>query len=496
VFCKNCLRLTLFFAFGITIPQYGFSQSYFDKAYDINQGVEFGWSILINTDSEIITLSPGYNLSSGINFYNFTSLDLNGALIDNKAYAMPGYFVFTGLSHCLFPLTSSGSYMFGGSIENDTTSDSDVILVKFNSDGDTLFQRRYFDSLYSASYYGTNSFDNKVILVGAEGPLGQNNDILFMKADTNGNLQWKKTYGGNENNLARSVFENEKNQYVIGGVKVYNGVNANPWIIITDTSGNVIKEKEFVEPFYSCGVYLGPTLDNKFLLSSCVDTVVSSGDYYRPSYIAKFDTNFNKVWETIFNYPLINDIYIAKQLSDSSIIFIGFQEGGNPNGAEGWIGKIDKNGIKLWEHQYRHSNSTFNYFTDFQQIQDGGFVITGSTNGDLNQDLWLVKLDSMGCLEPCFTNSGTIETGPEKISLQCYPNPANKSTMILFNVPDGAKKTVIKVNDLAGRIMSEISLDPAANSFELQLENFLPGVYLITLWKDNIAVKSSKLIVN
>jgi hypothetical protein len=283
---------------------------------------------------------------------------------------------------------------------------------------------------------------------------------------------------------------------VIGGVKVFNGINANPWIIVTDTSGAIIKEKEFITGAIStCTIWVFPTLDQNYLVHGCMDTIIDNGDYDHPSYIGKLDTNFNLLWSTFINNPQENDVYFTKQLEDSTIVYVGFQVGGIPNAPEGMIGKLDKNGNKLWEHQYRHDNSLFNYFSDFEQTYDGGFIITGSSDGPTGQDMWLVKLDSMGCLEPCATNTGTFETTDNSISLQCYPNPARTQTSVLYNIPESASKASIIINDLSGKRLSIFDLDRFANSTDLPLTSWSPGVYFCSLMIDGVISKTIKLIV-
>ncbi|MEO6168737.1 MAG: T9SS type A sorting domain-containing protein, partial [Chitinophagales bacterium] len=467
----------------------------FDNTFNVSNSLEFGWSVLITPDSNYITLCPAINLITNSGSYSFSSFSQSGNIIDNKLYVTSGYFAYVGLMNTLFRLPNHTGYMFGGSLENNLTGDNDIMLVKFNNSGDTIFQKVYSDSNFSAPYYSTITSDSKVLLVGFEGPYSDSKDIFLMKTDTNGNLIWKKNYGDLTNDLGYSVCEMLDSIYVIGGTKIQNG-NANPWIIKTDTAGDMLYEKEFTENPFSCGtIWVFPSLDKQFLVHGCLDTIVNNGDYYRPSYIGKMDTNFNYLWYTIFNDPQVNDIYIMKQMADSTVVYVGFQVGGNPNAPEGKVGKLAKNGNKLWEHQYRHGNSTWNFFSDFQQTYDGGFIITGSSDGPTGQDLWLVKLDSLGCLEPCFTNTGTIETGNSAVLLECYPNPSSSQTSILYNVPDAAKQAELWIMDLSGKLLKQVPLDNSANHYNLSLTQWSTGVYVCSLVIDKVVRKSMKVAV-
>ncbi|MBA2406401.1 MAG: hypothetical protein H0V65_00180 [Chitinophagales bacterium] len=131
-------------------------------------------------------------------------------------------------------LDSSG-YIFGGSVENNTTGDADNLLVKFDNNGDIIFVKKYASTDFEALYGDALTQDDHILLVGLKGPYSAPKDVLLMKTDPNGNLIWQKQYGGAETDWGYSIFENELFKYVIGAIKIYNGINANPWIIITDS---------------------------------------------------------------------------------------------------------------------------------------------------------------------------------------------------------------------------------------------------------------------
>ncbi len=48
-------------------------------------------------------------------------------------------------------LDSSG-YIFGGSVENNTTGDADNLLVKFDNNGDIIFVKKYTSTDFEALY--------------------------------------------------------------------------------------------------------------------------------------------------------------------------------------------------------------------------------------------------------------------------------------------------------------------------------------------------------
>ena len=141
--------------------------------------------------------------------------------------------------------------------------------------------------------------------------------------------------------------------------------------------------------------------------------------------------------------------------------------------------------------------SEANYFADFQQLPDGGYIISGSTIGCdstqtimTNQDLWLVRLDSNGCLVPgCVTNAGTIETGRKKLNV--YPNPANDLIHIDWWLGYSEKATAVIYN-LLGQPVMQKRLN--GNSNELNISQLPIGFYIlqITNGKERIQNKFLK----
>ncbi|MCY7409468.1 MAG: T9SS type A sorting domain-containing protein, partial [Chitinophagales bacterium] len=130
---------------------------------------------------------------------------------------------------------------------------------------------------------------------------------------------------------------------------------------------------------------------------------------------------------------------------------------------------------------------------------DKGFIISGSAYhwydslGIYSQDVWLVKLDSNGCLVPnCFTNIGTFEIN-DALEMQLFPNPAHEQTIINYNLPASQNEASIILYDLQGRILRKEKLNAARHQINFDLTPFVAGVYLVEL-KTPIGTITKKLL--
>lgn len=95
-----------------------------------------------------------------------------------------------------------------------------------------------------------------------------------------------------------------------------------------------------------------------------------------------------------------------------------------------------------------------------------------------------------------FLNVSSIEKN--QLKLRLYPNPATDYTNITFETFTSSKDVSIIITDITGRVVKQIatkSIIKGDNSIQLSTDQFLPGIYLITLINEGYST-TSKLIVS
>ncbi|MFW6225123.1 MAG: SprB repeat-containing protein, partial [Bacteroidota bacterium] len=152
---------------------------------------------------------------------------------------------------------------------NSINSSNDIFLYKTGFDGSGKWVRRTYGSkndaagsitnddagnLYYTGYYKSDDFtvDSTSTLISKD---TSNNrgyyDILIHKFNRQGNLLWKKDYGGKGEDWAQKIIEQNKLLYVTGyysdtielGEEIYTTNNVNDYgilLIMFDTDGNII----------------------------------------------------------------------------------------------------------------------------------------------------------------------------------------------------------------------------------------------------------------
>ena len=90
--------------------------------------------------------------------------------------------------------------------------------------------------------------------------------------------------------------------------------------------------------------------------------------------------------------------YSIQQTEDGGYIITGYSYG---NGNQDvWLIKTDSQGQEEWNQTF--GGSGYDYGNSVQQTEDGGYIITGYTesHGNGSSDVWLVKTDSEGNTVP------------------------------------------------------------------------------------------------
>ncbi len=254
-------------------------------------------------------------------------------------------------------------------------------------------------------------------------------DFWIVKTDSLGNLQWDKTFGGNDSDPLSAMQQTSDGGFILGGSsrsslgfdKTQNTQGSyDYWIVKTDALGNKLWDKDFGGADIDNLSTIIQTSDGGYLLSGYSNSP-AGGDKTQPSqggydyWIVKTDSNGTKLWDKAFGGNSDDYITGAAQLSDGGFVLAGYTY----SGASGdksqpswgvldyWIIRTDSLGNKLWDRGF--GGADFDICFSLDVTPDGNYVVAGTSatdiSGDKTQplwggigdfDLWIVKIDTLG----------------------------------------------------------------------------------------------------
>lgn len=224
--------------------------------------------------------------------------------------------------------------------------------------------------------------------------------------------------------------------------------------------------------------------------------------------MAVYDTAGTMLWHRYGpqGTPLgLTSFFDTYQDTDTSFVACGTVT--QTNWTRTLIYRFTLDGDSLWRRDYAHYGSSSLYpreaLYSIEPTSDGGMVLTGETWQSIlpnDHDLWLLKLDSMGCLVPgCqYVGINDLVFGLED-ALTAYPNPSSGAFTLEFDLPENmdlAGDLRIQVFDMQGRqvLARALGLD-RHQRITLDLSNEPAGLYSAHLSDGKRILTGVRLVV-
>ncbi len=406
---------------------------------------------------------------------------------------------------------NDGGIAIGGS----TYPPSDIqnaAIIRYAANGDSLWLREYGD--------GTNSRigrqvkqakDGGYILCG-EHVVGNQTDGFLIKTDMVGNEEWRHSYGGPFSDYAISVDTTADDGYFVGGQYKVTQNNFNFWVFRVDADGDTLWSKQWGGPWNEPNAHLTTLANGNPIIASKTDFI---NDYAGRMYMAELDQGDGHiVWERRYGPPYaFTSLFACKEVlpGEGTIAAGYFEPPDSVNLLKGALLRCAPNGDSLWLRTYLYYDSLMTdgtgEFRDVMPTVDGGFIACGLTIGSYSnnnppgyeQDAWVVKVDSLGCIVPgCddFNTAITEQVTNLKRALSVYPNPAATSTTVKVTLPMGTPYA----RDLNLRLVSaqgqEVLVQRAVVGENSADVGSLPaGVYYVHLTSGSTWLSGTKLVV-
>ena len=255
-------------------------------------------------------------------------------------------------------------------------------------------------------------------------------DIVLMKFNAAGSLEWVQNYGGSEDERGHSLVQLPDNGYLLLGyaMSADGDLNNNEgqhdnWVLRVDDQGELLWQKSYGFAGHDHAYHIMATQDGGFLFNGFLDVTSSQGqgatDKQIPNparhgvgefWVHKLDANGELQWRKYFGGTNNDRSYAAVEVDGGNFVLVGTSESidvdiRNPRGGyDIWAIKIDQNGTLLWEQSFGGSET--DGANAVALTPDQKLLILGNTvsiDQDVssplgNSDFWLLTLDLDGNL--------------------------------------------------------------------------------------------------
>ncbi len=311
--------------------------------------------------------------------------------------------------------TTDGGYIIGGGNEPFGMDTGDVYIVKTDSLGDTLWTRLHGNpnlQEWCTSIQQTTDGGYIVLVLTAIVDTSSIffDDIVLMKLNALGDTVWVKTYGGNNEELAGSVQQTADGGYIV--VAITNSFGAGEgdvFLIKTNSLGDTVWTRTYGGTGYDAASSVQQTTDGGYIIAGSTRSFsLDSGDVYVIKTASAGDTLWTRSYGGI-SWDWGNSV---QQTTDGGYIIAGGSCSFNPTyNDDAYLIKTDSLGDTLWTRTYGGDSNDIAF--SVIQLTDSGHLFVGNTYsyGAGEDDLWLVRIDTIGNILGTRTYGGTSQDG-------------------------------------------------------------------------------------
>ena len=391
-------------------------------------------------------------------------------------------------------------------LSDSTTENHSDIIMRFNSNLDTLWTKSFFPR--SPNKYIINTVetsDHGFICIGMERVTNSLWDLILIKTDSIANKIWEKRISIGKRCFARQITVTPDKGYLIAGIRGSGlSVDSDPFVIKTDSIGNVNWCRIFGNPLQKDGGIASA-------ISNHGDYLIAYGygTYTYPSpnehiflgrlNVIKLDSNGYTIWDKIFDTVRLDySVYKIQILPNNDFIVMGSASYSDFQISSMYISsylfRFNANGDSIYRKIYKYSENIwdFNYLYDNVLNPDGSTTAIGYVQADTMhpyQKIWIVKTDTNLYAPGCSPTNVSENYYTQKGELQIFPNPATTQTTISYPIVE--KAIMLQIYNILGQKVYEEKLSKGSSQTIINTSGFNSGLYKVVAGES-----SGSLIIN
>jgi len=455
--------------------------------------------------------------------------------------------------------TIDGGYIVAGS--TGLAPHTNYLIAKVSKSGSIEWQKSFGGTADEVCYAIQQTADGGYIAAGSgsspDGDVSGTNgqyDFWIVKLTASGNITWKKSLGGTNQDEAYSIAQTSDGGYIVAGYTRSNDGDvsgnhggADYWVVKLSSTGTMEWQRSLGGSDFDYAQSVKQTADGGYIvagLSRSNDGDISANKGGSDYWIAKLASDGTLQWQKSIGGTYDDDAYSVLQASDGNYIVAGTSVISSLVAKDHrWdykIVKLSASGDMIWQKNFGGTGD--DAAASIQETSGGGYIIAGSTlssDGDVigahstNPDAWIIQLSSSGDIlwQRCLGGSnndiapaaqqtadgGYIVAGTSnstdgdvvinhgasdmwivKLGVPSAISTINesKSTTIVPNPTTGdlfiksAKKVSVHVYNMVGLLVTT-----AGNTDHISIANLPVGMYIVKLYDEQGALLKQEKVV-
>ena len=353
---------------------------------------DYGRSIVQTTDAGYIF--TGFSFATGWPDFYVAKLRANGSIqwvqiinANKEEYARAAI------------QTRDGGYLIAGSIYAWNDID-EILVVRLDSNGNLQWAKTIGDPANREEASSViQTPDGNFVLAGYTRSFGQGGaDVYVIKLDSAGNMLWSRVIGGNADEMAADIIQTTDGGFLLtGGTYSFGQGNADILVIKLDSNGNLQWTRTIGGNNTDWGNSAVQTDDGGYIITG-ITSSFGQGTY--DVYILKLDSSGNLLWTRTIGGTNDDRSYAITKTSEGKYVITGYTKSFGQGNEDIYLIKLDNNGNIEWRRTIGRTQKEWGY--SIVQTTDGGYAIAGmiDTSGLAHLDFYILKLNAQGMPSP------------------------------------------------------------------------------------------------
>lgn len=265
---------------------------------------------------------------------------------------------------------------------------------------DAQWVKIYGDSDRDVAYFIQQTSDGGYVVAGGEDSDGY---LRVLKLDSNGSIEWKAAYRGSYYKIPLSFQQTSDGGYIFACHAGRYDVDDNYtykdeiWVIKLNSSGGYDSTSSFGR-FINNGEYaraFQPTDDGGYVLAGETRIYGAGGN---DIWVSKLNSAGDVEWQMAYG-GIENDRVSSLQQTNDGGYILSCDTQSFGSSEDIWILKLDSMGNIEWQRNY--GGIYEERASSVHQTNDGGYIFAGNTQsfGAGGGDIWIIKLSALGNIE-------------------------------------------------------------------------------------------------
>lgn len=366
------------------------NQTVFENRYGGDQS-DKAYGIVETSDAGFVTVgeTSGFGVSS-TDVYLFKT-DAAGTVTWSKTVGGDGADI--GYAVCEAP---GGDLVVAGSSTSFSISgDEDLYILRAAANGALTWSARFGGSGTDRALSIEPTSDGGFIAAGMTRSCGAGgSDAYVVKTAADGSLLWQRTYGGSNDDEARSIIQTSDGGYLFAGfTEIEPPLMRAMWLVKLDFFGNIQWSQMYFDGYNEEAHAVIETSEGNYL-------VVGQNSLFAPMYndmqAFLIDPTGAVIWGRTYFGQEDDIAYSVKETCECTFVIAGYTASFGHGGTDASLLTIDGQGNPLsW---YAYGTTADEESRDVVQSSTGGFALAGRTDVNVAtaDDVYRVKTDCDG----------------------------------------------------------------------------------------------------